>query len=61
MEEWYEVVEGIDEDDGEDMVEEVGDVMVEVLVDGEMGEDDGFLLIDDVMQDVREKMIGRHG
>ncbi|MDQ0815460.1 MazG family protein [Bacillus pumilus] len=42
------------------MVEELGDVLLQVLLHAQIGEDDGFFSIDDVIQHVTEKMIRRH-
>ncbi|KAE9714865.1 MazG family protein, partial [Escherichia coli] len=49
-----------DEDDPDHMVEELGDVLLQVLLHAQIGEDDGYFSIDDVIQHVTEKMIRRH-
>ncbi|MGV2912425.1 nucleoside triphosphate pyrophosphohydrolase, partial [Bacillus safensis] len=60
IEECYELLEAIDEDDPDHMVEELGDVLLQVLLHAQIGEDAGYFSIDDVIQHVTEKMIRRH-
>ncbi|MBU8654901.1 nucleoside triphosphate pyrophosphohydrolase [Bacillus altitudinis] len=60
IEECYELLEAIDEDDPDHMVEELGDVLLQVLLHVQIGEDDGYFSMDDVIQHVTEKMIRRH-
>lgn len=55
IEECYELLEAIDEDDPDHMVEELGDVLLQVLLHAQIGEDDGYFSIDDVIQHVTEK------
>ncbi|MFN2748240.1 nucleoside triphosphate pyrophosphohydrolase [Bacillus sp. z60-18] len=60
IEECYEVLEAIDEDDPDHLVEELGDVLLQILLHAQIGEDEGFFAIDDVIRGVTEKMIRRH-
>ncbi|WP_420954514.1 nucleoside triphosphate pyrophosphohydrolase [Bacillus haynesii] len=60
IEECYEVLEAIDEEDPDHLVEELGDVMLQVLLHAQIGEDDGFFSIDDVIRGITAKMIRRH-
>ncbi|WP_353854051.1 nucleoside triphosphate pyrophosphohydrolase [Bacillus sp. Bos-x628] len=60
IEECYELLEAIDEEDPDHIVEELGDVLLQVLLHAQIGEDDGYFSIDDVIQHVTEKMIRRH-
>ncbi|MCY8088236.1 nucleoside triphosphate pyrophosphohydrolase [Bacillus sonorensis] len=60
IEECYEVLEAIDEEDPDHLVEELGDVMLQVLLHAQIGEDDGFFTIDDVIAGITGKMIRRH-
>ncbi|MBU8788623.1 MULTISPECIES: nucleoside triphosphate pyrophosphohydrolase [Bacillus] len=60
IEECYEVLEAIDEDDPDHLAEELGDVLLQVLLHAQIGEDDGLFTIDDVIFGITEKMIRRH-
>ncbi|MEC1479195.1 bifunctional methyltransferase/pyrophosphohydrolase YabN [Bacillus haynesii] len=60
IEECYEVLEAIDEEDPDHLVEELGDVMLQVLLHAQIGEDDGLFTIDDVIHGITAKMIRRH-
>ncbi|WP_209125605.1 nucleoside triphosphate pyrophosphohydrolase [Alkalihalobacillus sp. BA299] len=60
LEEAYEVLEAIDEQDDDHLVEELGDVLLQVMLHAQIGEDDGWFTIDDVIYSVTEKMIRRH-
>lgn len=55
IEECYELLEAIDENDPDHIVEELGDVLLQVLLHAQIGEDDGYFSIDDVIQHVTEK------
>ena len=60
IEEAYEVLDAIDEGDEEHLVEELGDVLLQVLLHSQIGEDDSLFDIDDVIKTLTEKMIRRH-
>ncbi|WP_026678108.1 nucleoside triphosphate pyrophosphohydrolase [Fictibacillus gelatini] len=60
LEEAYEVLEAIDEEDDDHLVEELGDVLLQVLLHAQIGEDEGFFSIHDVIFSLTEKMIRRH-
>lgn len=60
IEEVYELIEAIDEQDDEGIVEELGDVLLQVMLHSQVGEDDGYFMIDDVIRTVADKMIHRH-
>ncbi|MDT8862652.1 nucleoside triphosphate pyrophosphohydrolase [Alkalihalobacillus sp. MEB130] len=60
VEEVYEVLEAIDEEDDEHLVEELGDVLLQIMLHSQIGEDDGYFSIRDVIATVTEKMIRRH-
>ncbi|MBB6451547.1 tetrapyrrole methylase family protein/MazG family protein [Geomicrobium halophilum] len=60
LEETYEVLEAIDEEDDEHLVEELGDVLLQVLLHAQIGEDEGYFAIEDVIGSLTEKMIRRH-
>ncbi len=60
IEETYEVVEAIDLDDKKLMREELGDLLFQVVFHCDMEREAGTFTIDDVIDDVAEKMIARH-
>lgn len=60
LEEAYEVLEAIDERDDEHLVEELGDLLLQVMLHAQIGEDEGYFTIDDVISTLSEKMIRRH-
>src|SRR5699024_1394500 len=60
VEEAHELIEAIDEEDDEGMIEELGDVLLQVFLHAQIGEDDGYFALEDVLQSIGEKMIRRH-
>lgn len=60
IEEAYEVVEAIQEQDIDHLIEELGDVLLQVLLHAQIGEDDGYFSIDDVIEGLAAKMVRRH-
>ena len=60
LEETYEVIEAIDTDNKELMQEELGDVLLQVLMHSDMARTDGWFTIDDVANDISSKLIMRH-
>ncbi|WP_198507873.1 nucleoside triphosphate pyrophosphohydrolase [Bacillus sp. FJAT-45037] len=60
VEETYEVLEAIDEEDDDHLIEELGDVLLQVMLHAQIGEDEGWFTIQDVVKSVSEKMIRRH-
>lgn len=60
IEETYEVVEAIDNDDSTLMCEELGDVMLQVAFHTEIEREKGNFTIEDVITGVVDKMILRH-
>ncbi|SIS62130.1 bifunctional methyltransferase/pyrophosphohydrolase YabN [Salimicrobium flavidum] len=60
IEEAYEVVEAIDEEDDEHLADELGDVLLQVMLHSQIGEDEGYFTVDDVIRSVTEKMVRRH-
>ncbi|WP_096203243.1 nucleoside triphosphate pyrophosphohydrolase [Bacillus sp. FJAT-45350] len=60
IEEAYEVIEAIDEEDDDHLAEELGDVLLQVMLHAQIGEDEGWFTIDDVIETLTEKMIRRH-
>lgn len=60
IEETYEVLEAIDREDDDAIAEELGDVLLQVMLHSQIGEDNGYFSIDDVIRHLSEKMIRRH-
>lgn len=60
IEEAYELLQAIEDEDDEGMIEELGDVLLQVMLHSQIGEDEGFFTIDDVIGTVTDKMIRRH-
>lgn len=60
LEETYELIEAIEAEDDEAVIEELGDVLLQVMLHSQIGEDVGYFTIDDVIQKITEKMIHRH-
>jgi len=60
IEECYELLEAIDKDDIDHIIEELGDVLLQVVLNAQIGEDEGMFSIDEVIRGVAEKMVRRH-
>ena len=60
IEESYELLDAIDREDIDNMIEELGDVLLQVLLHAQIGEDDGMFSMEDVIKGISEKMIRRH-
>jgi tetrapyrrole methylase family protein/MazG family protein len=60
LEEAYEVLEAIHLDDNEKLKEELGDLLLQVVLNAQLAKDEGRFDIDDVACAINEKMIRRH-
>ncbi len=60
IEETYEVVEAIDNDDPTLMCEELGDLILQAVFHAQMADEEGRFNIDDVCNGICEKLIVRH-
>jgi len=60
LEEAYEAVDAIDANDVAGLREELGDVLLQVVLQSQIAQDAGEFTIDDVCRDVNEKIIRRH-
>ncbi|MBR5259003.1 MAG: MazG family protein, partial [Eggerthellaceae bacterium] len=60
IEEAYEAVDAIESGSVSHLREELGDVMLQVVLHCQIAADEGEFTIDDVCRDVNEKMIRRH-
>ncbi len=59
-EEAQEAVDAMLKGDDENLCEELGDVLLQVVLNAQIGAEDGAFTIDDVIQGISEKMIRRH-
>ena len=60
IEECYEVIDAINNDDIDGIIEELGDVLLHVVFHASIGNDDGYFNITDVIESICKKMIYRH-
>lgn len=60
LEETYEVLEAIDNEDRENFCEELGDVLLQIVFHARLAEEEGLFTMQDVINGVTEKMIRRH-
>lgn len=60
IEEAYELIDAINKEDDEAIIEELGDVLLQVMLHSQIGEDLGFFTIDEVIKGITNKMIRRH-
>jgi tetrapyrrole methylase family protein/MazG family protein len=60
IEETYEVLEAIDEDDPKKIREELGDLLLQIVFQAQIAKDAGHFDIDDVAEGITAKMISRH-
>lgn len=60
IEECYEVLEAIDEGDEDKLVEELGDVLLQVVFHAQIGKEEGYFNINDVIEGICNKLMGRH-
>ncbi|WP_240941855.1 nucleoside triphosphate pyrophosphohydrolase [Paenibacillus sp. HB172176] len=60
IEELYEALEALDNDDPVGMQEEFGDVILQVMLHSQMEEEAGMFSVYDVLQTLNEKLIFRH-
>ncbi|WP_214780892.1 nucleoside triphosphate pyrophosphohydrolase [Exiguobacterium sp. s22] len=60
LEESYELIEAINAEDDDAIIEELGDVLLQVMLHAQIGEDEGYFDIRDVIGSISEKMVRRH-
>ena len=60
IEETYELLEAIDNKDLKGMREELGDVLLQVVFHARLAEEEGGFVMQDVINDIVEKLINRH-
>lgn len=60
IEEAYEAVEAIEENDFDELKKELGDLLLHVIFQSKMASETGKFTIDDVVESISEKLIRRH-
>jgi len=60
IEETYEVVEAIENEDFENLKEELGDLMCQIAFHSQIAEESGHFNIDDTIESINKKLIFRH-
>lgn len=60
IEEAYEVLETIDDDDPDHMCEELGDLLLQIMLHSQIEAEAGSFTVFDVIQELNEKLIRRH-
>lgn len=60
LEETYELLEAIDDDDNDAITEELGDVLLQVVLDAQIAKDEKRFDLQDVIERLTCKMIARH-
>ncbi|BCB01928.1 nucleoside triphosphate pyrophosphohydrolase [Bacillus sp. KH172YL63] len=60
LEETYELLEAIEEEDIDHMIEELGDVLLQVMLHAQIGEDEGMFTMEEVIEGLASKMVRRH-
>lgn len=60
LEEVHEFLAAVDAEDDFAMVEELGDVLLQVFLHAQIGEDNGYFTLEEVLAGISEKMIRRH-
>lgn len=60
IEETYEVLETIDDEDPDAMCEELGDLLMQIMLHSQMAAEDGYFTVEDVVAGLNEKLVRRH-
>lgn len=60
VEECYEVLEAVDEKNDDMLIEELGDVLLQIVFHSRIGKEEGYFNINDVIKGICNKMIQRH-
>ena len=60
LEEAYEAVDAIDNNDIENLKEELGDVLLQVILHSQIADENGDFSIEDVAKGIKDKLIRRH-
>jgi MazG family protein len=60
IEETYEVIEAIDEENSQKHREELGDLLLQVVFQSQLAHEDRKFSVEDVLQEINDKLIRRH-
>lgn len=60
LEETYEVIESIETEDIDNLIEELGDVLFQIIFHAQLGKEAGTFNINDIIETINTKMIRRH-
>ncbi|OWZ82702.1 nucleoside triphosphate pyrophosphohydrolase [Natranaerobius trueperi] len=60
LEECYEVIDAIENSTPEDLTEELGDLLLQVIFHTQIGEEQGELTLNEVLKNLEKKLIRRH-
>ncbi|MFD1606660.1 nucleoside triphosphate pyrophosphohydrolase [Oceanobacillus luteolus] len=60
IEEVYELMDAIDNEDDDNIIEELGDLLMHIVLYSQIGDDEGYFSIDDVIRSITNKMVHRH-
>lgn len=60
IEETYEVIDAIEQEDWGELAEELGDVQLQIVFQSQIAEENGWFTIDDVLDHINDKLIRRH-
>lgn len=60
IDEAYEIVEAIENEDSENLKEELGDLLLHILLQAEIASETGLFSAGEVVEEIRDKLIRRH-
>jgi len=60
IEESYEVIDAIDQENDDSLIEELGDVLLQVVFHASIGKEEGYFDMSDIVEAICNKMINRH-
>ena len=60
LEEAYEVVDTIDRKDWQELSEELGDLLLQIVFQSEIAEENEFFTLSTVIENINQKLIERH-
>jgi len=60
IEEAYELVDALDNRDINNIKEELGDLLLHIIIHSVIAEEDGYFTINEVIQEISEKLVRRH-
>ena len=60
IEELYEAIEAIENNDHEHLSEELGDLLLHIIMQAQMAKEEEFFSIEDVLKKINEKLVRRH-